>query len=200
MRLRSKRVLIPAALGALALALLAVLWLRGTLADREARRPSSSAEGILAQLWIAPSGRPVVRCAAVLDHPVDRVWAVVTDYPRFAEIFPTVANPSSAVEPDGRHRLRADVSSWIGTWPVDVRIRHEASAGRRVASWNEPTGSVVRNDGSWTLSAIDDRRTLVEYVLDVEIAGCPDWLVRAVLRSRQKGVLAALGQAVDRRP
>ena len=45
---------------------------------------------------------------------------------------------------------------------------------------------------------LDDQRTLVEYLLDVEISGYPDWFVRAVLRGRQKGILRALDEGARR--
>ena len=194
-----KRVLIPAALFLTTGALLLVLILRGTLATSATPKPSTSADGPLAHLWLTPEGRKVVRCALVIDRPLDRVWSVVTGYDRFPEIFPTILKATSSVEPDGRHRLRADVSaSLLGTWPVDILIRHQESGGVRVASWDQPTGDVLRNAGSWTLTKLDDSRTRVEYLLDVEVARYPDWFTRAMLRGRQKGILRALDEGARR--
>jgi len=199
MKLLRKRVLIPAALFLVTGVLFLVLVLRGTLATSETPRPSTSADGALAHLWLSPEGRKVVRCALVVDRPLDRVWSVVTGYARFPEIFPTVQKATSSVEPDGRHRLQAEVSaSVLGVWPVDVLIRHEEKGDVRVASWDQPTGDVLRNSGSWTLTKLDDQRTLVEYLLDVEVRRYPDWFVRAVLRGRQRGILRALGEGALR--
>lgn len=199
MKLLRKRVLIPAALFLLAGALVLVLILRGTLASSEAVKPSTSSEGPLAQLWRAPDGTRWVRCALVVDRPLDRVWSVVTGYADFPKIFPTIVKAETSVEPDGRHRLRAEVAaSVLGTWPVDILIRHEEKGDVRVASWDQPTGDVLRNRGSWTLTKLDDQRTLVEYLLDVEIRRYPDWFVRAVLRGRQKGILRAMDEGARR--
>ncbi|HEX7896830.1 MAG TPA: SRPBCC family protein [Planctomycetota bacterium] len=199
MKLLRKRVLIPAALFLVTGTLFLVLVLRGTLASSETPRPSTSSEGALAQLWLTPEGRKVVRCAIVIDRPLDRVWGVVTGYAKFPEIFPTIRKAQSSVEADGRHRLRADVSaSLLGTWPIDVLIRHEEKGDVRVASWDQPTGDVLKNAGSWTLTKVDDQRTLVEYLLDVEISGYPDWFVRAILRGRQRGILRALDEGARR--
>jgi uncharacterized membrane protein len=198
MKLR-KRVLVPAALFLAAGVFLLVLVLRGTLATTETPKPSTSADGALAHLWLNPEGRKVVRCALVVDRPLDRVWSVVTGYARFPEVFPTILKAESSVEPDGRHRLRAVVdASVLGAWPVDILIRHEEKGDVRVASWDQPTGDVLRNAGSWTLTKLDGDRTLVEYLLDVEVSGYPDWFVRAVLRGRQKKILRALGEGAGR--
>lgn len=190
MKLLRKRVLVPAALF-LAAALLSIFFvLRGTLATTEVPRPSTAAEGPLAALWLGPDGRKVVRAAMVVDRPPDRLWSVITGYERYPAVFPTVLAATSSVMPDGRRRLQATVSaSLLGTYPVDILIRHEEG---RSTSWDMPTGEVVHNRGSWTLTKLDDARTLVEYQLDVEIANVPDWFVRAVLRGRVRGILRAL--------
>jgi carbon monoxide dehydrogenase subunit G len=176
----------------LALAVIGAVWVRGTVASTIESNPASSAEGVLTQLFLAPDGRKVVRCAALLDHPLSRVWSAVTDYARFETIFPTVEAVKSFIEPDGRHRLVCEVSSMLGTWPVDVRIRHQEEPGKHVASWDEPTGDVSVNRGNWTLIPASADRTLVVYTLDVEVRRFPAFLVRAVLLSRQKTVLEAL--------
>jgi uncharacterized membrane protein len=118
--------------------------------------------------------------------------------PHFEAIFPTVKAVKSSVEADGRHRLTCDVTSILGTWPVDIRIRHQESPERCVASWDEPTGEVVVNRGNWSLSAAPGDRTLVVYTLDVEVSPFPNFLVRAVLLSRQRTVVEALKGSLDR--
>ena len=191
-RLR-KRVAIPAlVLGAL-LALLTALWARGTVADSVAVNPTAAAEGVVTQLHLTPEGRRVVRCATIIERPMAEVWKVVTDYAGFERVFPTVRGVSTSVEPDGRHRFACEVSSILGTWPIDIRVRHQESAERCVASWDEPTGDVLVNRGSWTLSpGSAPGQTLVVYTLDVEVRSFPDFLVRAVLVARQKTVVEAL--------
>ena len=195
-----KRLVIPAAFLGLALIGFGAVWIRGTVASDIERNPDSSSDGVLTQLFLAPDGRKVVRCAALLDHPRPRVWSAVTDYARFETIFPTVRGVQSSVEPDGRHRFRCEVTSILGTWPVDVRIRHAEEPGKHVASWDEPSGDIAVNRGSWTLLPAPGDRTLVVYTLDVEVRGFPAFLVRAVLLSRQKTVVEALRSHLDARP
>jgi uncharacterized protein YndB with AHSA1/START domain len=194
-----KRILVPAAFLGLALLVLGALWVRGTVASTSERNPASPSDGVLTQLFLAADGRKVVRCAALLDHPPARVWKAVTDYADFERIFPTVSAVTTGVEADGRHRFACQVSSILGTWPVDIRIRHEEAVGKLVASWDEPTGDVAVNRGNWTLVPAPADRTLVVYTLDVEVRPFPAFLVRAVLLSRQKTVLEALASHLDKR-
>ncbi len=196
MKLLRKRVLFPAALFLAAGVLLLVLVARGTWASAEKEAPAA---GPVTQIWRDPDGRKVVRGAIVVERPLDRVWSVVTGYADFPQVFPTIVKAESAVEADGRHRLRAEVeASVLGIWPVDILIRHEEKGDVRAASWDQPTGDILRNRGSWTLTKLDAGRTLVEYVLDVEIRRYPGWFVRAMLRGRQKGILRALDAGARR--
>jgi len=187
-----KRILIPLALLVILSSLFAALWIRGTVAETTERNPTSPADGVVTQLLLAADGRKVVRCAVVVEDPVERVWKAVTDYAQFEKTFPTIQGVQSSVEADGRHRLVCEVSSILGSWPIDVRIRHEETPARYVASWDEPSGDVVVNRGSWTLLPAPGGMTLVVYTLDVEVRPFPGFLVRAVLLSRQKTVLTAL--------
>ena len=83
---------------------------------------------------------------------------------------------------------------------MDARIRHESSPEKRTASWDEPTGDITVNRGSWALLPAQAGKTLVVYTLDVEVRPFPAPLVRAVLLSRQKTVVEALKSHLDRQP
>jgi carbon monoxide dehydrogenase subunit G len=191
-------VVVPVAILGIVAAAAGALWLRGTLAGTAERNPASPAEGVLTQLLLTPEGRKVVRCAAVFAQPPATVWKAVTDYAGFERIFPTVKAVKTGIEADGRHRFACDVTSLLGTWPVDVRIRHEEAPGKYTASWDEPTGDVLVNRGSWTLLPAPGDQTLVVYTLDVEVRRLPGFLVRAVLLSRQRTVVEALRSYLDR--
>lgn len=197
MKLLRKRVLVPAALFLSAALLAFILVLRGSWASPEKEVPGPGRP--VTQIWLQPDGRKVVLGGLVVERPLDRVWSVVSGYADFPKVFPTIVKAESNVEPDGRHRLRADVeASWLGVWPVDILIRHDEKGDVRAASWDQPTGDILRNRGSWVLTKLDEGRTRVEYLLDVEIRRTPDWFVRAILRGRQKGILRALDQGARR--
>ena len=194
-----KRILLPAIAIAMLIVLAGGIWLRGTAASAEEKNPTSSAEGVLTQLYLTQDGRKVVRCAAIVDRPVEEVWKAVTDYGNFGRMFPMLRDVRAGVEADGRSRLQCKVTSIFGAWPVDVRIRHDTS-GKHVASWDEPTGNITVNRGSWTLTPLDPAKTRVIYLLDVEVRPFPDALVRAVLLSRQKTVVEALASHLEKKP
>ena len=118
MKLLRKRVLIPAALFVCAVTLFTVFVLRGTLATTETPKPSTSSAGPLAHLWLTPEGRKVVRCAHVIDRPLDRVWSVITGYAKYPEVFPTIT------------KAEAGVDGWIGP-PVLDRFRLRFDFPRR---------------------------------------------------------------------
>src|SRR5262245_17386922 len=83
-----KRWLIPGVILGALLVLLVWAFIRGTWADTTPRDPASPADGIITQLIKTPEGHKPVRCAVLLDHPLDEVWKAVTDYEHYGEIFP----------------------------------------------------------------------------------------------------------------
>jgi uncharacterized membrane protein len=189
-----KRFLIPGIiLGVLALFLLG-MYIRGSWADTTPRDPATSADGIICQLLQTPEGHRPVRCAVVLDHPIDSVWKVVTDYERYHEIFPTLSSkPVTAVrDGDTRARVSGMASSLLGDWPFEINVKHEEFAQKRVAAWEGSSDQVKLNRGSWTLLPKDGGRTLLVYSLEVQLAGYPTWVVNNVLLSRQPGVVQAV--------
>src|SRR5262249_42777143 len=143
-----KRILIPGLIvGLLALLL---LWavVRGTWADTTPRDPKTSEEGIVCHLYQNPDGRKVVRCAKVLDYPAEQVWAVVTDYEHFDEIFPTVESGKIQGKDKGRFQWNGEVTSLVGTWKVELDITHKESTDKKVASWKGTGEGVSVLEGS----------------------------------------------------
>src|SRR5207253_503209 len=88
-----KRILVPAIVLGLLLLFVVVVYVRGNWAASEVHNPQTAAEGTLTQLYRTPEGVTQVRCAIVVDAPIEKVWAVVRDYgnhgkflPHFSEI------------------------------------------------------------------------------------------------------------------
>ena len=189
-----KRIWIPGLLLLLVVLALVVAWVRGTWADTEAINPTSSAQGIVTQLHQTPDGTKHVRCAVLLDHPMRAVWTVITDYDRFAEIFPTLTSAHGkpdAANPDQYH-LTGELGSPVGTWTFSSVITHEQSPEKCVAHWDSASGPIARNRGSWTLTPAGEGKTLLVYMLDVEVHRWPTFLVRNALLSRQRTVVEAV--------
>ncbi len=189
-----KRVWVPVLLLAVVILALLGAWVRGTWADTEPINPTSSAQGIITQLYQAPDGDKQVRCAVLLDHPMRAVWTVITDYDRFAEIFPTLTSASGKPDPEDpdQYHLTGELGSPVGTWTFSTVITHEESAEKCVARWDSPSGSITRNRGSWTLTPAGEGKTLLVYALEVEVRHWPTFLVRNALLSRQRTVVEAV--------
>ena len=187
-----KRVFVPLMVLGLFLVLIAVAVVRGTWADTQEKNPASPRDGVITQLYKTAEGRKVVRCAVLIDQPMKEVWAAVTDYDRYLEIFPTLASAHARSEPGGKHRLQGEARWSWGTWDYDILISHQESPERCVTSWDSPGGDATVDRGSWTLTPVSEHHTLVVYQLEAEIGRYPNFLVRNVLLGRQRHAVAAL--------
>jgi uncharacterized membrane protein len=192
--------LAPLVAGLAILGIMGFFWVRGTHVT-EMRDPASSAEGYVRQVVAASDGTKQVRCSVVLDVPAEKVWAVVSDYPHFADWIPHTRPFTVEREADGRHHVRGAVTSAFIDWPIDARVKHEEdpAAGRWRSSWNEPGGALTRNEGSWTITRKDAGSCLCVYVLDVQVKHGPDALVRNVLLHKMRTGLNALKRELAKR-
>lgn len=165
--------------------------IRGTWADAAPKNPSSSADGIVTQLY-STDGRKQVRCAMVVDRPAEEIWKAVTNYDHFTEIFPLLSSSKAEHEPEGRCHLIGTVTSILGNYTFDVHVAHTESPEKSVASWDEPSGAVTVNRGNWTVVSTGPNKSLVAYSLEAEVSPYPTFMVRNVLLSGQRKVLTAL--------
>lgn len=195
-----KRVVIPVLIIVLFLALLGGAWVAGSWADTESRTPRSSAEGTLCQLYRAPDGHTLVRCARIFDHAPEAVWRVVTDYDHFSEIFPQVRAAQAEKEADDLYLLSGTVSTPIGPWEFRTHVRHKESPDHYVASWDEPGGQLTVARGSWDLTRLEGGRTLLVYTQEVELAGYPTPFVRAALRTQLPRTVEVIERRLQRGP
>ena len=101
-------------------------------------------------------------------------------------------------EPDGRWHLTAEIRSIVGKWPMDLHVRHEESAAKFVASWDEPYGAWKINRGSWVVTQHGAGETLLEYNLELRVSPFPDFVIRAVLLDQLKPVMRAVASRVAR--
>lgn len=194
-RVRKRWLIAGLLLGLLALLLLSV-YVRGTWADTVPRNPTTPEAGIVCQLLQTPDGAKQVRCAVVLDAPPPLVWRVVTDYDHFPETFPTITSAEARPEGDGLFHLNFVLQTPIGPMPVEAQIRHVETPERSTASWDQPSGDLLVNRGSWEVTPADAGRTLLVYTLEVAVRHYPDFLVRNALLSRQPKIVDAVRRRV----
>ena len=79
-----------------------------------------------------------------------------------------------------------------------VHVRHEESAAKFAASWDEPHGAWKVNRGSWVVTQHALGETLLEYNLELRVSPFPDFVVRAVLLGQLKPVMRAVAKRVER--
>ena len=134
------RIVIPLIFIAVVSALL--LWgiVRGNWIDAQPRNPASAADGVMTQLLRTADGRKQIHASVIVSAPPERVWKVVTDYDHFSEVFPNIGASKGVRDPHGRWHVTGEVRSIVGRWPMDLHVRHEESAARFVASWDEQIG------------------------------------------------------------
>jgi uncharacterized protein YndB with AHSA1/START domain len=194
-----KRTVIPAILiGGIAVLL---VWpaVRGNWTDPAPRNPGSANDGVVSQLIRTSDGHKEIRCAAIVEAPAERVWGTVTDYDHFAEVFPNIAESKGAREADGRWHVTGAITSPVGRWPMDVRVRHNESTNKSVASWDEPHSPLKINRGNWTVTRQSENKTLLEYNLELKVSPFPDFVVRAVLLEQLKPAMRAVAKRAQQK-
>jgi len=146
------------ALVVLLLAGTALLYVRGTVATEAPLAPTRPADGVQVQLHQGAQG-PQIQAAVVVAHPVADVWAVVTDYEAFGEVFEPPLWDLQLTEIDWSAdrrecTLRGQAASRLLTVPVDVTVVHSLREdGVRIASWDDGGGERV-NRGRWVLTPL----------------------------------------------
>jgi hypothetical protein len=197
-----KRWLIPLGLLALILLALLVAYIRGTWADTVAQNPSSSAQGVIIQLYRNPEGQKQIRCALILDQSPDQVWAVVTDYANHDKIHRYVSKIEVTPKDNGSfHLLGVAHSSLWGDWPYEVHVFHEEAPelGTYRSWWDEPSGPITLNRGAWSLQPVEGGKTLLIYTLEIEVGGYPTWLIRNLVLDRVGKVVGDVRDSVNQR-
>lgn len=187
-----KRFAIPAVFVLLTVAAAIFVWIRGTWADAVAKNPTRSEEGIVTQLLQIGGDHKYVHCAVVVDRPLRDVWKAVTDYDHFPQVFRNVSRAQATPQSDGYVQLEGAVGTIIGSWDFSARLKHEEGPDACQVSWDDASGDVRVNRGSWSLQRLDERRTLIVYSLEIELQRYPSFLVRAALLAGAPNVLRSL--------
>ena len=114
---------LPGTFLALIVLVLGFLGVRGTWADTEPRNPTSASEGVVSQLYQPPGSAKQMRCALVIDAPIDRVWSVITDYSHFDEIFPYISETRAEETSPDLYAISMNVNTPLGSWHVETSVR-----------------------------------------------------------------------------
>ncbi len=199
--------IVAGGLGVLA-ALTGLLWVNGTRPDAAPRDPAPG-ERPTAQLLRGDDGHLVVRSALVVERPAADVFAVLTAYERFPEIFRGLWWDLSlgAVERQGlaSARLVGRIEAPLRAFPIDVVVHHTRGEAGFAARWDASSehatvGGRVVNRGSWEVRPLGPDRSLLVYTLEVRQPGVPAFLVTNVVLAQVRPTVEAVRRALDAPP
>jgi ribosome-associated toxin RatA of RatAB toxin-antitoxin module len=189
--------LVPAALLALVLAVVAVAYARGTWADTAPRDPASPSDGPVSQVLQTPDGGKQVRSAILLPYPREQVWQVVTDYAHYGDFLPYLTDLEVTPAEGGCHMKGQAKSALPGWWPFAIDIHEEQTPQRWSAGWDQAGDPVRVNKGGWELTPAGEGQTKLVLHLETEVRGTPTFLIRNAYLHRLKEVLRAVERRVQ---
>ena len=179
---------------------LGYLFVRGSWADDAATDPTSPEQGPITRLLKTDDVRITVRSAMVLNHPREKVWALVTDYANYGDVLPYVKDIAATAGDGGTVVSGKAASAISGYWDFAMTVR-ETRGEAWSATWDAaPTGDVLVNRGGWTLRELSPGTTLLELRLEVEAKGYPRFFLRNFFLYRLGRVLQAIDEHLDEVP
>lgn len=112
----------------------------------------------------------VVTRQVLIEAPIEKVYDIVVDYPRYPEFVPGI---KACRVRDGRAaKKEVEYELDLGVRKIKYVLRHEEQRPRRV-SWSLVSGDMMKvSNGSWEL-ADDAGKTRATYSVEIQIARPP---------------------------
>lgn len=157
----------------------------------------------LALALLAPAARAAeeARASARVADPPDAVWALLVDFARWDQVFPTVT--SVAVEPVDARRVRLHTRTRVAGRTVRYTLAAEVdAAARRIDCTLDPDApsDVQALASRWRVRETADGGSRIELAVRSESGmGLPRFLERRVTELSTRQSLAALVAALDER-
>jgi hypothetical protein len=193
-RRRRRLVLTALVLGPLAL-LIGGAVARGTWADEQPQLPQRVEDGAVCHVCQPPGQFKHVHCAMLMPYPMEDVWETVTDYEHLGELCQCLQFEETVREPDGSCRLKAKAESGLPeSVPFVLEVRQEQSLNQYVSSWDQASGHVTVNRGSWVLTSKGPSLTLVELSVEVQMDHVPTFILRNVNLQRVADTVRGVDQ------
>jgi ribosome-associated toxin RatA of RatAB toxin-antitoxin module len=160
--------------------------------------PFAPADGLVT-VARADEGRGChIAVSAVIEAPLEDVHAVVAEFARYSEWFPTMRSSSRTSNGDYEVSFRLP-------WPIkNVRERltvvDDLAAGGATIRWRQLDGDFRRNEGTWTLRRLGDGRTSVQYDNVVQFRRwVPGWLLARAERRVAPQIISAIQNRANER-
>jgi ribosome-associated toxin RatA of RatAB toxin-antitoxin module len=111
----------------------------------------------------------VVTKKVLIDAPLERFYDIVVDYERYPEFVPGIRRCRVR---DGKGEKLVEYELDLGIRRIKYVLRHEEQRPRRVA-WSLVSGDMMKvSNGSWELSAVEDRTQAI-YSVEIQISRPP---------------------------
>lgn len=114
---------------------------------------------------------PQLTVHAVIDKPVERVWALIDKSNNYARYMPRVKD-ATEISREGdvvRTRQTIEMPFPLKNLTSTTEATHTVIEGEMYRrAWKLVEGDYKKNDGAWTLEPLDEGRTLVRYQIHVE--------------------------------
>lgn len=106
----------------------------------------------------------------VLPVPIDRAFASITDWDRYAEIYPMVDQSKNYCRtPD--LACTSMLVSLLGLLTINYHVLHQIDAENYLVTWAldpEKKSDLLENSGFWKLWPLDEKSCLVAYSIKLE--------------------------------
>jgi ribosome-associated toxin RatA of RatAB toxin-antitoxin module len=162
------------------------------------------------------SGIREVLAKAIIDHPPERLFAVISDYERYADFMPYVKRSETLRQQDGIRWVFQHLA-----FPFPISDRHYTIEVSDLASrpqdgfycieWTLDNGQTGKreapgitpafNDGLWILRQLEEgKKTDVSYFLHTDPGGwLPAWMINMANRQALPAVIQAVQQRAGHR-
>jgi ribosome-associated toxin RatA of RatAB toxin-antitoxin module len=196
----------------LLLAASSILSLPTSLQTDPADKPLDAAavkkldDGEVLTTLVDTPGNPVEKgvALAVVDAPVDQVFAVITDYEHHADFMPFVAKSEVSKRDGNDLTLHQYLEFPLGigdrNYEIEVTLGQTVVDGVTIlqAPWKYTgVGNLKDTTGAWECTPLADGRTLVRYVCNTDPGGSfPDWIKNASTKMALPRLMKALRKRV----
>jgi ribosome-associated toxin RatA of RatAB toxin-antitoxin module len=111
----------------------------------------------------------VVTKQVLIEAPLERFYDIVVDYERYPDFVPGIRRCRVRVD-KGEKQVEYELD--LGIKRIKYVLRHEEQRPRRV-SWSLVSGDMMKvSNGSWDLTAVEDR-TQALYSVEIQISRPP---------------------------
>ncbi|MBM3275223.1 MAG: SRPBCC family protein [Candidatus Sericytochromatia bacterium] len=147
---------------------------------------------VVVSLRSEPDGSPHGTSIGILNKPVERVWALMTDYDKYSSLYTGV--PKSQVNWREGNRAEVYLGLWF-PWPMPgrwVTLEFEERPDRYEFEWSRKSGSVRRYEGLARFSDWPGNRTLMRFdaVIDPAFPLLPKWLLGYFTAQSLPGIIS----------